>query len=95
MWNTFAHYLTYYAMIVLPHVPRAIKYYIRAPTRPRLWVTILGPVKCAYVISGTFACFTTFAEKTSLLIIPVSSTCFEQLLCPSSGALDCVLQPVV
>ena len=30
-----------------------------------------------------------------LLIIPVSSTCFGKLFCPSSGALDCVFQLVV
>ena len=28
-------------------------------------------------------------------IIPVSSTCFEKLFYPSSGALDCVLQLMV
>ena len=30
-----------------------------------------------------------------LTLIPVSSTCFEKLFYPSSGALDCVLQLVV
>ena len=30
-----------------------------------------------------------------LLIIPVSSKCFGKLFCPSSGALDFVLQLVV
>ena len=34
-------------------------------------------------------------NNKGLLIIPVSSTCFGQLFCPSSGALDCVLQSVV
>ena len=29
-------------------------------------------------------------NSNGLLIIPVSSTCFGQLLCPSSGTLDCV-----
>ena len=29
-------------------------------------------------------------NNNGLLIIPVSSTCFGQLFCPSSGALDCV-----
>jgi len=33
-------------------------------------------------------------NNNGLLIIPVSSTCFGQL-CPSSGALDSVLQLVV
>ena len=30
-------------------------------------------------------------NNNGLLIIPVSLTCFEQLFCPSSGELDCVL----
>ena len=34
-------------------------------------------------------------NNNGLLIIPVSSTCFGQLFCPSSGTLDCVLQFVV
>ena len=34
-------------------------------------------------------------NNNGLLIIPVSSTCFGKLYCPSSGALDCVLQRVV
>ena len=34
-------------------------------------------------------------KNNSLLIIPISSTYFGQLFCPSSGALYCVLQPVV
>ena len=34
-------------------------------------------------------------NNNGLLIIPVSSTLFGQLFCPSSGALDCVLQLVV
>jgi len=37
----------------------------------------------------------TRSNNNGLLIIPVSSTCFGQLVCPSSGALDCVLQLVV
>jgi len=37
----------------------------------------------------------TRCNNNGLLIIPFSSTCFGQLLCPSSGALDCVLQLVV
>jgi len=34
-------------------------------------------------------------NSNSLLIIPISSTCFRQWSRPSSGALDCVLQLVV
>ena len=34
-------------------------------------------------------------QNNGLLIMPVTSTCFGQLFCPSSGALDCVLQLVV
>ena len=30
-------------------------------------------------------------NNNGLLIIPVNSTCFGQLFCPSSGTLDCVL----
>jgi len=37
----------------------------------------------------------TRCKNNSLLIIPVSSICFGQLFCPSSGTLDCVLQLVV
>ena len=37
----------------------------------------------------------TRCNNNGLLIIPISSTCFGQLFCPSSGALDCVLQLVV
>jgi hypothetical protein len=37
----------------------------------------------------------TRCKHNGLLIIPVSSTCFGQLFCPSSGALDCVLQFVL
>jgi hypothetical protein len=37
----------------------------------------------------------TRCNNNGLLIIPVSKTCFGQLFCPSSGALDCVLQLVV
>jgi len=33
-------------------------------------------------------------NNNGLLIIPVNSKCFGQLFCPSSGALDCVLQIV-
>ena len=29
-------------------------------------------------------------QQNGLLIIPISTTCFWQLFCPSSGALDCV-----
>ena len=36
-----------------------------------------------------------FRSDNGLLIIQVSSTCFGQLFCPSSGALECVLQLVV
>ena len=32
----------------------------------------------------------TRCNNNGLLIIPVSSTCFGKLFCPSSGALDCV-----
>ena len=34
-------------------------------------------------------------QNKGLLIIPGSSTCFGKLFCPSSEALDCVLQFVV
>ena len=34
-------------------------------------------------------------NNNGLLIIPISSTCFGQLFCPSSGALECVLQLVI
>jgi len=34
-------------------------------------------------------------QNNGLLIIPVTSTCFGQLFCPSSGALDFVLQLVI
>ena len=34
-------------------------------------------------------------KNNGLLIIPVSSTCFGQLFCSSSGTLDYVLQLVV
>jgi len=34
-------------------------------------------------------------QNDGLLIIPVSSTCFGKLFCPSSGALDCVLHLVI
>ena len=34
-------------------------------------------------------------NNNGLLIIPITSTCFGQLFCPSSGALDRVLQLVV
>ena len=37
----------------------------------------------------------TRCNNKGLIIIPVSSTCFGQLFCPSSGKLDCVLQLVV
>ena len=37
----------------------------------------------------------TRCNNNGLLIIPISSTCFGQLFCPSSGELDCVLQLVV
>ena len=37
----------------------------------------------------------TRCNNNGLLIIPVSSTCFGQLFCPSSAALDRVLQLVV
>ena len=37
----------------------------------------------------------TRCNNNGLLIIPVSSTCFDKLFYPSSGALDCVLQFVV
>ena len=37
----------------------------------------------------------TRCNNNGLLISPVSSTCFGQLFCPSSGVLDCVLQLVV
>ena len=37
----------------------------------------------------------TRCNNNGLLIIPVSSTCFGRWFCPSSGALDCVLQLVV
>ena len=33
----------------------------------------------------------TRCNNNGILIIPVSSTCFRQLFCPSSGTLDCVL----
>ena len=33
----------------------------------------------------------TKCNNNDLLIIPVSSTCFGQLFCPSSGTLDCVI----
>ena len=39
--------------------------------------------------------YKTRCNNNGLLIIPVSSTCFGELFCPSSGALDCVLQLVV
>jgi len=34
-------------------------------------------------------------NDNDLLIITFSSRCFGQLFCPTSGALDCVLQLVV
>jgi len=37
----------------------------------------------------------TRCNNNGLLKIPVSSVCFGQLFCPSSGALDYVLQLVV
>jgi len=37
----------------------------------------------------------TRCNNNGLLVIPVSSTCFGQLFCTSSGTLDCVLQLVV
>ena len=37
----------------------------------------------------------TRCNNNGLLIIPVSSICLGQIFCPSSGALDCVLQLVV
>ena len=37
----------------------------------------------------------TRCNNNGLLITPISSTCFGKLFCPSSGALDCVLQLVV
>jgi hypothetical protein len=37
----------------------------------------------------------TTCNNNGLLIIPISSTCFGKLFCPSSEALDCVLQLVV
>ena len=37
----------------------------------------------------------TRCNNNGLLIIPVSSTCFGKLFCPSSGTLDYVLQLVV
>jgi hypothetical protein len=36
----------------------------------------------------------TRCNNNGSLINPVSSTCSGQLFCPSSGPLDCVLQPV-
>jgi len=37
----------------------------------------------------------TRCNNNDLLIIPESSTCFGQLFCTSSKALDCVFQLVV
>ena len=58
-----------------------------------------------FCVIYTLTCFDTFVSSSgvnnignqldatiSLLIIPISSTSFGQLPCPSSGALDCVLQ---
>ena len=64
MWQTFAYPIANYVMVVLPSRTSGDKIlYIRASTRPRSEVIILGPVKCAYVIYGTFVRCTALAVK--------------------------------
>ena len=78
-WQTFAHHITNYTMVVLPSRTPAIKYYINDPARPRSVVKILGPVKCAYVIYGTFVRCTALAVR-NLTRVPVKFVINSQFL---------------
>jgi len=70
-------------MLVLTHVPKLIKYYIHSPARPRSVVIIPGPVKCAYVIYGTFVRCTALAVR--------NPCCYKQPISLKSAAIKTVL----
>jgi len=69
-------------MVVLTHVPKPIKYYIHPPARPRSVVIILGPVKCAYAMYGTFVRCTALAVR--------NPCCYKQPISLKSATIKTV-----
>ena len=63
MWKTFAYHVANYAMVMLPSHTSGDKILYTLSYKAEIGLTILGLVKCAYVIYGTFARCTALAVR--------------------------------